>query len=215
MLKLAIYGFFLAFPFIRTVLFSEISLLEIPLVVCVLLILGQLKQCRLRLQATDICVLVYCSVSLAAVVNGLEHLHDAARYFRWLVLMPGAVYFVIRLCPLSLSELRTGILLMLPGIVFPGILKKDGHPSYSPNGRYIITDTYPDKYGDQSLLLYDCRKDEVMVLDREFSSIRFNGEIRCDFHPRVSHSGKYICIDCIINSKRMLKLFDISCMIRA
>lgn len=89
-------------------------------------------------------------------------------------------------------------------------LFEDGHPSYVPTGRHLITDTYPDKYSEQALLLYDYNDDKLIVLDREYNPVRFDGETRCDLHPRLSRSGKYVCIDCIINNKRVMRLFDIS-----
>ena len=95
-------------------------------------------------------------------------------------------------------------------VVAAGILSEDGHPSYLPNGRGLITDTYPDKYGEQSLFLYNCETKNLIILDKEFSPVRFNAETRCDFHPRVSPSGRYVCIDCIVDGKRAMRLFDIS-----
>lgn len=89
-------------------------------------------------------------------------------------------------------------------------LFEDGHPSYVPTGRQLITDTYPDKYSEQALLMYDYNDDKLIVLDREYSPVLFDGETRCDLHPRLSRSGKYICVDCILNNKRVMKLFDIS-----
>jgi len=95
-----------------------------------------------------------------------------------------------------------------------GLLSEDGHPSFLPDERHLITDTYPDKYGEQSLLLYDFKSHDLTVLDKEFSPVKFVGETRCDLHPRVSPSGKYISIDYIINGKRAIKVFDISSLIR-
>lgn len=94
-----------------------------------------------------------------------------------------------------------------------GLLNEDGHPSFVPDERHLITDTYPDKYGEQSLLLYDYKDHNLTVLKKEYSPVKFFGEIRCDLHPRVSPSGKYISIDCIINGKRAIEVFDISSLI--
>ncbi|MFC1837891.1 hypothetical protein ACFLYW_04350 [Thermodesulfobacteriota bacterium] len=95
-------------------------------------------------------------------------------------------------------------------IIGDGILNEDGHPSFIPSSDWLITDTYPDKYGDQSLLLYDCDTSKLIVLDKEFSPVRFHTEMRCDLHPRVSTSGRYVCIDCFSDGKRAMKVFDIS-----
>lgn len=94
-------------------------------------------------------------------------------------------------------------------ILGEGVLKEDGHPSYLPDGKTILTDTYPDKYGEIALLLYNCERNRITILDKEFTPVIFHDETRCDFHPRISPSGKFVCIDCIINGKRAMKLFDI------
>lgn len=91
-----------------------------------------------------------------------------------------------------------------------GTLNRDGHPSYLPGGKQMITDTYPDQYGELSLLLYDIVYDRVKVIHKQYMPSKFNAETRCDFHPRISPSGNYVCIDCIDAGKRTMKLFDIS-----
>jgi hypothetical protein len=90
-----------------------------------------------------------------------------------------------------------------------GTLIEDGHPSYLADGERLITDTYPDKYGDLSLLLYDSRNNELMVLHKQYMPIKYFAETRCDFHPRVSLTGKQVCIDCIVDNKRVMKLFEL------
>lgn len=95
-----------------------------------------------------------------------------------------------------------------------GKLVEDGHPSYLPDGRHLITDTYPDKYGEQALLLYGLNSENIFTIDKEFSPVRFNEETRCDLHPRVGPSGRYVCIDCIVSGKRAMKIFNISPLIK-
>lgn len=94
-------------------------------------------------------------------------------------------------------------------IIGEGILDRDGHPSYLPGERYLITDTYPDRYGDLSLLFFDINKVDIATLYRQYLPLKFRAETRCDFHPRISLSGKLVCIDCIESGKRVMKLFDI------
>jgi len=54
---------------------------------------------------------------------------------------------------------------------------------------------------NMALLLYDYNDDKLIVLDREYNPVRVDGETRCDLHPRVSPSGRYVSIDCIIKGK--------------
>lgn len=82
-----------------------------------------------------------------------------------------------------------------PRIVGENCLTTDGHPSYSPDKSALLTDTYPDRYRDQHLLLFDLRKEKVTPLGRFFSPLAYQGEWRCDLHPRWSQSGRFVGID--------------------
>ncbi len=94
--------------------------------------------------------------------------------------------------------------------ISPLPITEDGHPSYSPDKTYIVTDTYPDKYGEQHLLLYDCVQGNVSKVLEEYSSVKFHSETRCDLHPRISPTSKYICIDCVKKGKRVIKVINVS-----
>jgi len=91
-----------------------------------------------------------------------------------------------------------------------GVLTEDGHPSFISGNNALITDTYPDNCGDQKLLLYDIRKDLATTVTKTYLPPKFYGETRCDLHPRISSSGKYVCIDYIKNDLRAMGVFDIS-----
>ena len=70
----------------------------------------------------------------------------------------------------------------------------DGHCSYSPDRKLVLTDTYPDASGNRTLILYDESKDSVLRLGSFFSQ-KWIDEARCDLHPRWSRDGKSICFD--------------------
>ena len=94
----------------------------------------------------------------------------------------GTRYFLFR----DSSDVRT--------IIGDGLLNEDGHPSYSPDKSLILTDTYPDKYGEQRLLLYTSDQ-RLIELSRFISPVRFHGEVRCDLHPRWDRTGQIVCVD--------------------
>ena len=85
-----------------------------------------------------------------------------------------------------------------------------GHLNFSPDGRWLAADTYPDKDGVQHLAL-------VNVDDGEWVEIgRFNhrtpgatGDMRCDLHPRWSEDGTILTVDSIHEGSRKIFYLDI------
>jgi hypothetical protein len=89
-------------------------------------------------------------------------------------------------------------------VVGEGIFDGDGHPSYSPDGEFLITDSLPDKFGDRHLLLLKLEDNSVRRLGSFFSPFNYVGELRCDLHPRWSPSGRYVAFDSAHEGKRSL-----------
>lgn len=87
-------------------------------------------------------------------------------------------------------------------IIGEGILTSDGHPSYSNDGRYILTDTYPDKFRIKSLIIYDTLENKRYDIGKYYAPFKYDGEVRCDFHPRWSLDNKYISFDSVHEGKR-------------
>lgn len=79
-------------------------------------------------------------------------------------------------------------------------LVMDGHPTYSYDGRYVVTDTYPDRRRIQSLYVMNGKR--VVRIARVFSPFKYGGDTRCDLHPRWSRDGKQICFDASFGGKR-------------
>jgi hypothetical protein len=85
----------------------------------------------------------------------------------------------------------------------------DGHPSFSPNRRWILTDTYPDRFRVSNLILYDTQTDKRFDLarlrsPREFASPNPESTWPCDLHPRWDRSGTLICFDSPHTGRRAL-----------
>lgn len=76
----------------------------------------------------------------------------------------------------------------------------DGHPSYNSAIDCFVTDTYPDRKRVQTLYILD--KSECHVLARVFSPFKYDGNCRCDLHPRWSRDGKAVCFDGSFEGKR-------------
>ncbi len=73
-----------------------------------------------------------------------------------------------------------------------GLLDYDGHGTFSPDGKWMVTDTYPNKLREQHLFLMDMESEAVLPVGRFVEPEPFGGEWRCDLHPRWSSSGRQI-----------------------
>lgn len=85
--------------------------------------------------------------------------------------------------------------------------KKDGHCSYSADGRWMLYDSYPDAAKKQHLYLYDLKKRRGYELGA-FAALPVPVvDIRCDLHPRWLADGR-ISFDSTHEGYRGLYLFD-------
>lgn len=84
------------------------------------------------------------------------------------------------------------------------VLKVEGHPSYSPNGKFMITDTYPSFNRKQSLLLCDLETEKITKIAQVYANIGYRNENRCDLHPRWKRDSTEICFDGAIGKYRQV-----------
>ena len=98
-------------------------------------------------------------------------------------------------------------------VVGEGILTVNGHCSYSPDGRWLLTDTYPDDDQGMTLILYRLRDGQRVDIGRFFSPQELYEEIRCDLHPRWSRDGKQVCIDSAHEGSRQMYVIDVSSIV--
>ncbi len=88
-------------------------------------------------------------------------------------------------------------------------LNTDGHCSYSPDGKFIITDTYPNRKRIASVYLCTEEDNRSRRIARVFSPFKYDNDCRCDLHPRWNHTGDKVCIDSVHEKKRGLYVIDI------
>lgn len=100
-------------------------------------------------------------------------------------------------------------------IIAKGILTQDGHCTFSPDGRWILTDQYPDDDYMRSLFLYNVENNICYEFGAFYSPPGFReGELRCDLHPRWNRDGSYISIDSVHEGERQIYLFNLSDIIK-
>ncbi len=93
--------------------------------------------------------------------------------------------------------------------VGPGVLTTDGHPQVSPKGRWLITDTYPDRFMQQTIIIHDLENDVKQVLVKVKVPFHFRYDNRCDFHPRWNRTGTAICFDSAHSRRRSLFILNV------
>lgn len=81
-------------------------------------------------------------------------------------------------------------------------INSDGHPSYSPDGTCIFTDTYPNRSRMASIKVL--RGDNIETVVRVFAPFKYGNDTRCDLHPRWSRNSCFICFDAIYEGHRGL-----------
>lgn len=82
-------------------------------------------------------------------------------------------------------------------------LISDGHPSYSPDGKMVVTDTYPDRARVATVYIIN-NNDNINKVTRVFAPFRYDNDMRCDLHPRWNRTGNKVCFDSVFEGKRGL-----------
>jgi Tol biopolymer transport system component len=85
----------------------------------------------------------------------------------------------------------------------------DGHCSYSPDRKWVLNDTYPDKDRMQHLMLLNVKTGRKYLLNKFHSPKQFTGPFRCDLHPRWNRDGTQICFDGCHGDRRQMYVVDV------
>jgi len=110
------------------------------------------------------------------------------------------------MCFIRFSDFYKGYTVIAPDI------KGSGHPTISPNKKFLITDTYPNREGIQNLRLIDLASNKEISLGEFFSPPRFRKRFGTDLHPRWINNS-LICFDSTMDKNRGVYLIDISSLI--
>jgi len=89
-----------------------------------------------------------------------------------------------------------------------GLLDYDGHGTFSPDGNWMVTDTYPSKeLYEQKLYLMHMETESVLPMGRYIHPpvFRENGkDAACDLHPRWSPKGDMIGFNSVTTGERQV-----------
>jgi len=96
-------------------------------------------------------------------------------------------------------------------VVGKGVMTVNGHCTYLPGNEWILNDTYPDPDRCQHLYLYHVASRARVPLGQFHAPESYQGEWRCDLHPRSSPDRRTLVIDSAHSGDgRQLYIVDIS-----
>lgn len=111
--------------------------------------------------------------------------------------------------PLNYHQYRVGAAGFKVTPVGAHVLRVDGHPTYVDDLDGFVTDTYPNRWARQTLMLYSATRDAVIWKRSYFRSRKFTGECRADLHPRLNRSKNVVCIDDELYGERVMRIVKI------
>lgn len=94
-------------------------------------------------------------------------------------------------------------------VIGRGVLTENGHMTYSPDKRWILTDTYPDEEDHRRLILFDTQTGQRIEIGRFYNDPALGKVNRCDLHPRWSRCGAMVCIDSVHENERQMYVVDV------
>lgn len=92
-----------------------------------------------------------------------------------------------------------------------GVLTEPGHCRYSPDRRWIVTDTNPDHLTRRQVILYEVATGNCFDVGAFVTPPPFlRGDLRCDLNPRWSRDGRAVEIDSSHEGTRQMYLIDVA-----
>lgn len=95
-----------------------------------------------------------------------------------------------------------------------GLLDYDGHGTFSPDGKWMVTDTYPESgLREQKIYLMDMSTQAVLPLGRFVEPEEFtagSGYWRCDIHCRWSPDGDMIGFNSTYSGSRQVYIYNLT-----
>jgi hypothetical protein len=91
-----------------------------------------------------------------------------------------------------------------------GLLDYDGHGTFSPDQKWMVTDTYPSAgLSEEKIYLMEMKSQTVMCLGRFLEPMEFSGFWRCDIHCRWSPHGDKIGFNSTQTGSRQVYIYNL------
>jgi len=92
--------------------------------------------------------------------------------------------------------------------------KVDGHPSTTKDGKWMITDTYPNKARMSKLYLYNIFEDQLFCIGSFYQPLKYKGTKRIDLHPKWNMNEDTIYFESGHSGKRKLYSINIESLLK-
>ena len=89
------------------------------------------------------------------------------------------------------------------------IFNIDGHPSFTKDGKYMITDSYPDKNKFQRLMVYNISTNKGVIIGKFYAPLKGN-PASCDLHPKLCRNNNYLVVDSAYTGKHRMIMFELN-----
>ncbi|GEM_PF-6310774 len=118
-MKWSLYALFAVMPLTQVTVGGHVLLLEIVLlgVVFAMLMSGENSGAVKRILFLDVVIIVYAVFNLVSVGAGGDDWYVSMRYYRWNVLAPVIIYFVLRKAHITPQVMKYGLLFLTPGML--------------------------------------------------------------------------------------------------
>lgn len=98
--------------------------------------------------------------------------------------------------------------------LLPEVVTEDPHAAFSPDGRWLLGDGYPDAQQRRPLWICDVNRGVRYDLGTFASPAPFHrGAIRCDLHPRWSPDGRRVHFDSVHEGVRRIYALDVRAVV--
>ena len=97
---------------------------------------------------------------------------------------------------------------VLNGIFNQPYFDIDGHPSFTSDGRYLLTDSYPDSHGYRRYVVYDTVTQKGMIVAK-MPENKLEQNASCDLHPKLSRDNNSVIFDNTSQGKHSMLLLSL------
>lgn len=95
------------------------------------------------------------------------------------------------------------------------LLSTDGHPMCSPfNNSVFVADSRLDKLRNDSIIIFSTKDKYVFNVADFLIPFGYEGQVRCDLHPRWDRKGRFICADVVYKNKRAMAIVKTSLLLK-